>query len=135
MSDARESTVPWSYAPDNLVLPIAYRGSRQAERLTVQIQAPSGSWFPLLESPHFRSWATDNDGLENLVFAIACNRRYWFVAAYIVVELKRLLEPLLLCADGWQLTVEELERMLAQAELEADAEAELDEVRSGRRKA
>jgi hypothetical protein len=128
MSHLREAMPSWRICrlrPDLSVLPTAYRGSHQAETITVEVQAPSGSWFPLPPPPHRGSWTTDDDGLRRLALALARTRRLWLEAQDLHLDLRRHLEPLVLRSGDWELTAHELEQMLLTAAYEASGAADL----------
>jgi len=134
MSDPRESMPSWSINPLRpclSVLPIAYRGSRQADTITVELQAPSGTWFTLPPPPQPGAWTTDEDGLRHLALALALTRRPWYVANDIHYDLRYHLERIVLRSRPWELTPREFERMLATADYEASGAADRDQYDSG----
>ncbi len=134
MFDSCEVMPPWRIhplRPDLSILPIAYRGSRQGDTITVEVQAPSGSWFPLQPPEERGSWTTDADGLRSLAFALATTRRPWYEAADLYFDLRHHIEPLLLRSSRWELTPHQLERMLGAAAYEASGAADLDRADSG----
>jgi hypothetical protein len=134
MLNTPESMPTWSInplRPDLSVMPMAYRGSRQAKTLTIEIQAPSGSWFPLPPPADRGAWTTDADGLRQLALALALTRRPWYDANEIYFDLRHHLEPIVLRSAGWQLTPRAFERMLTTAAYEASGAADLDQTDAG----
>jgi hypothetical protein len=113
--------------PDLSVLPMAYRGSRLADTLTVELQAPSGSWFPLPPPTQPGAWTTDEDGLRHLALTLALTRRPWYEANDIYYDLSHHLERIVLRSGGWELTPHEFERLLATAAYEASGAADRDQ--------
>ncbi|HEV3456101.1 MAG TPA: hypothetical protein VHG32_06050 [Thermoanaerobaculia bacterium] len=129
MSDTCESAAPWwrvcPLRPDLSCLPAAYRGTRLATGIAVELQAPSGGWFPFRPCPPDTHWPAGAAGHRRLALALAGTRRLSHEVLALQDDLVRHLKRRFQC-DRWELSAAQLERLLVTAAWEASGAADLD---------
>jgi hypothetical protein len=133
MSRTCESPPRWRVCllrPDLSCLPIAYRGTRQPTGIAVELQAASGSWFPLLPCPPDSRWPADTAGHRRLAFALATTRRLGDQVLGLEDDLLRHLQGRFQ-SDRWQLSAAQLESIIATAAWEESGAADLDQGDAG----
>jgi hypothetical protein len=116
--------------PDLSCLPAAYRGTRLPTGVAVELQAPSGTWFPFHLCPPDRHWPAGAAGHRRLALALASTRRLSHQLPALQDDLVRHLERRFQ-SDSWQLSAAQFEKLLATAAWEASGAADLHQADAG----
>jgi hypothetical protein len=133
MSTTPESPPRWRICPlrpDLSILPAAYRGKRLPTGIAVELQAPSGTWFPFLPCSLDRHWPSGAASHRRLALALAYTRRPSHQLFGLEDDLVRHLERRFHTAS-WHLSAAQFEKLLATAAWEASGAADRDPAGAG----